>query len=153
TPAMQQFLDVAIPGTTGPDNRIRNLLAGVLLDSADPTRLADDLFDPAELLDRLMPPIGNFATLGPSIPTGGGITIGLSTVGGVIGLHLGVTGRVDIVSGDVYVALEADSRWIDGTPAAGLQIGVLRESAGSYTFEPSISINGVGLRVGRSNGP
>src|SRR5690606_227426 len=40
-----------------------------------------------------------------------------------------------------------------GTPAAGLQIGVLRESAGSYTFEPSISINGVGLRVGRSNGP
>lgn len=153
TPAMQQFLDVAIPGTTGPDNRIRNLLAGVLLDSADPTRLADDLFDPAELLDRLMRLIGNFATLGPSIPIGGGITIGVSRDGGVIGLHLGVTGRVDIVSGDVYVALETDSRWIDGTPAAGLQIGVLRESAGSYTFEPSISINGVGLRVGRSNGP
>src|SRR5690606_31855249 len=60
---------------------------------------------------------------------------------------------VGVLPGDVYVPLEAGSRWIDGTPAAGLQVGVLRESAGSYTFEPSISINGVGLRVGRSNGP
>ncbi|MHB1170243.1 MAG: DUF6603 domain-containing protein, partial [Longimicrobiales bacterium] len=155
TDAMQDFLDLTIPGASAPGNRIRDLLAGVLLeDTSDPAQLADDLFDPDELLGRLMRLVANFAKSAPSIDVGGGIRIGISNSAGLIGLQLNVDGRVEIVSGDVYVALETDSRWIDGTPPAGLQLGVLREtSPGNYGFEPGISINGVGLRVGRSNGP
>lgn len=155
TDAMQDFLDLTIPGTTAPHNRIRDLLAGVLLeDVADPAQLDDNVFDPDRLLGRLLRLVGNFAEAAPSIDIGGGIELGVSNHAGIIGLRLEVDGRVEIVSGDVYIALETDARWIEGTPPAGLQIGVIREtSPGNYTLAPALSINGVGMRVGRSNGP
>jgi large repetitive protein len=152
TPAMQSLLDTTLPGTTA---NVRNMLRGVLLaDVANPTALDAGLTDPARLLGRVQQLLGNVAGAQPKVAIGGGLVIGLDrTPGNLIELTLGVTGRIDIVQGDITIAIEADSRWIQGAPNAGLGLGLLRQTGGGFSFEPGISVNGVGIRIGRSNAP
>ena len=58
--------------------------------------------------------------------------------------------RADIARED---GIEADSRWIVGTPAAGLAIGFVDISGVSPTFNPSLSVDGIGIRIGKASGP
>ncbi|WP_187429775.1 hypothetical protein ROLI_015680 [Roseobacter fucihabitans] len=151
--------------TIGPANStsIRDLLTGVLLKPGG--GLDPDLFrvimKPGESLEdlledklaRVITLIANVADANPTVRVGGELDIGIARTGEVIGFSLGLAGRLPLVEGDIALWLENDSRWIIGGPTAGLKIGLLRESSGALAFEPTLSVDGVGLRIGRSNGP
>ncbi len=52
------------------------------------------------------------------------------------------------------VWLEVDDTWIDPKPSApGITLGLLELSGGNVTVAPSITVAGVGIRVGRASGP
>ena len=136
--------------------KVRNLLRGVVLrDQQDPTQLIDGLFDPATLLLRLHKLFGNIGS-GPGIviPVPPPLTVSFLTVGNVIGLQIGLKARFPLVTGDVSVWLENDDSWITSNPPGdgGLFVGFLPTS-GPIAFKPSLVVNGLGLRVGKSSGP
>ena len=152
--AVQTLLDKAVPHTTAPGTKVKTLFRGVFLEDApNPAALDPALFDPAQLLARFMRLLRNIAEAGPSIDVGGGIAIGMRLETQIIKLTLGVNGRVDLPTGDVRVSIEADSRWIQGAPAAALAIGFVDISGVAPAFRPSLSVNGIGLRVGKASGP
>jgi hypothetical protein len=152
TPAVQDLLDTTVPHTTLPNTKIRSLFQGVFLeDVANPAALDPALFDPALLAGRFMRLLENVARAGLSLDVGGGIAIGVLLDGQTVKLTLGVDRRVDITTGDIRVSMEADSRWIQNQPAAGLAIGFLDLSGPS--FRPTLSVNGIGVRVARSAAP
>lgn len=103
-------------------------------------------------LDRLLTLIENIADAGPSVRVGGEVDIGIARVGNSIGLSLGIANRFEIVGGDIAIWLENDSRWINGDVDPGLQIGLLSTSGG-LDFAPTLAVNGIGIRIGRSNAP
>ncbi len=50
--------------------------------------------------------------------------------------------------------LENDASWIEGHENdGGVFVGVVRASGNDLTFEPTLAVNGVGLRVGKLSGP
>lgn len=151
TPAVDELLDKTLTGSGG--QTLRETLRGVFLeDVANPTGLDADLFDPELLLGRLKRLLLNLAGAGPSIDIGGGLAIGMRTNSNDIAeLFLEIAGRIDLNEGDVIVSVEADSRWIQGTPPAGLALGFL--DVGALEFTPSLAVSGVGVRVSRSSGP
>ncbi|HJR23144.1 MAG TPA: DUF6603 domain-containing protein, partial [Dongiaceae bacterium] len=151
TPAVEDLLDKAVPGAAG--KKVRHLLGGVFLeDTANPAALDADLFDPDLLLRRMKKLLANLATAGPSIDIGGGLSIGMQKTSNFAELTLGISGRIDLNPGsDVVISVEADSRWIKDTPAAGLALGFLN-TTGQMDFAPSLAVNGIGLRVSRSSG-
>ena len=104
-------------------------------------------------LQRVLALLDNIAEAAPTVSVGGELDISLAKSGSSIGLGLGLSNRLEIVGGDIAVWLENDSRWIIGGPPAGIAIGLLRVAGGSIDFEPSLSVNGVGIRVGRTNAP
>lgn len=147
TEVVQDLLAKPVGSTT-----VREVLRGVVLqDVPAPVLLDAGLFDPARLLDRVQKLAVNLAGANPSINVGGGLTVGLSKSGPIVQLVLGVNGRIPLNRSDVVVSIEADSRWIQGQPAAGLAIGVLNST--TMEFAPSLSANGIGIRIARSNGP
>jgi hypothetical protein len=148
TTAVQDLLDGPVGATT-----VRSLLAGVLLDDADPTALDAGLFDPTRLLTRLQRLLANLAGIAPTLAIPGGLTIGLELSGTVVRFVAAIVGRADLTSGDLLVSVEADSRWIRGTPSAGLAIGVVDTAGGDLAFAPSLACTGLGLRISRSSGP
>jgi hypothetical protein len=152
TPAVEDLLDKAVPGAAG--KKVRHLLGGVFLeDTANPAALDANLFDPDLLLHRMKKLLANLAAVGPSIDIGGGLSIGMQKPGNVAELTLGISGRIDLNPGsDVVISVEADSRWIKDTPAAGLALGFL-DTTGDMMFALSLAVYGIGLRVSRSSGP
>ena len=152
--AVQTLLENAVPHTTAPGTKIRTLFRGVFLeDVLNPAALDPTLFDPAQLLARFIRLLRNIAEAGPSIDVGGGIAIGMRLETQIVKMTLGVNGRVDLPTGDVRVSIEADSRWIQGAPPAGLAIGFVDISGPAPAFRPSLSVNGIGLRIGKASGP
>ena len=152
TAAVQALIEKPIPHTTAPDVKVKTLFRGVFLeDVANPSGLDADLFAPALMLGRFMRLLRNVAEAGPTVDVGGGIAIGVRLDGSLVKLTLGVNGRVDLTSTDIRVSLEADSRWIRNGPPAGLAIGFLDIAA--LRFEPSLTVAGIGIRIGRSSGP
>jgi hypothetical protein len=142
---------------------VRQLLRGVLLNPADPDELDGGLFDPDLLLLRLQRLASNLADAEPSIVIDGSLRIGLAgdDRAGVtsVGVRLSLAQPVALISGDVNVSLEADARWIrppggdplpDGIVVDVLDIG---PGAGAFTFAPSVSVNGVGLRFTKNAEP
>jgi hypothetical protein len=147
TAPLQQLLGNHVGSST-----VREILRGVLLeDVAAPTHLDSNLFDTSKLLGRVQKLAVNLAGANPSVNVGGGLSIGLSKSGAIVQLTLGVNGRIPLTSGDIVVSVEADSRWIQGQPPAGVAIGIL--DSGSMTFAPSLAANGLGLRIAKSSGP
>jgi hypothetical protein len=148
---VQALLDKTVPHTTAPNIQVRDLLPGVFLDPAVPTALDPTLFDPTRVVGRFMRLLRNVAEVGPSFDVGGGISIGMRLDAPIAKLTLGVAGRVDIATGEMRVSLEADSRWIKTHPPPGLEIGLVDITGPS--FAPSLSVNGIGLRISKSSGP
>ncbi|HEY2925404.1 DUF6603 domain-containing protein, partial [Piscinibacter sp.] len=132
---------------------VRFLLAGVLLDSGNPTQLIDQPFDANQLLPRIHRLFTNIAGAGITIPIGP-LKIDFTTIDGSIGLQLGVTDRFALVESDVSLWLENDDRWINPNPPGdgGLFIGFLPTTL-PLAFTPSLVVNGLGLRVGKASGP
>ena len=146
TPAVQGLLANPVGSTT-----VRDVLKDVVLDPSDPTHVDAGLFASDQLLDRLKKLGRNLAGAEPSIEIGGGLTIGLGEAAGVLTLILGVEGRIPLNQQDVVISIEADSRWIKDQPSAGFELGLL--DASSLAFAPSVTANGIGLRVSRKSGP
>jgi len=147
--AVQDLLDESV----GASN-VRNLLRGVVLrDQANPTQLIDGLFDPATLLARLHKLFGNIGNAGIVIPVAP-LTLSFLTVDNMIGLQVGLTSRYPLVSGNVSLWLENDDSWITPNPpgSGGLFVGFLPAS-GPIAFKPTLVVNGLGLRLGKSSGP
>ncbi len=143
-----QLLDTAV-GTTD----VRNMLRGVVLkNETDPDALIDGMFDTATLLDRARKLIGNIAAAGIAIDIDG-FKLAFTGSGGAIGLLVGVDERFPLVTGDVMLWLENDGAWIEGNPGGlgGLFVGFM--PADALSFAPSLAVNGVGLRIGKSSGP
>lgn len=146
---VKDLLNKAVGATT-----VRNLLRGVVLQNVNnPTALISGLFNPATLLDRLHKLFSNIAEASISF-TIEGLTISFTKIGGIIGLQVGLAKRFALLSGDVMLWLENDDAWIEGNPAGdgGLFVGFLPDTL-PLKFAPSLTVNGVGLRVGKSAGP
>jgi large repetitive protein len=151
TAAVAELLDRPVGAST-----VRDVLAGVVLKADDPDELDDDLFDPARLLTRLKQLALNLATASPSVEVGGGLVVGVRNEAGLLGVTLGLTGRVEVVPGDVTISLEADSRWITpAPPSGGIVLNLVTAPGGNaaLTFTPGLAVNGVGVRIARSDGP
>ncbi|SIO33796.1 hypothetical protein SAMN05444722_1519 [Rhodovulum sp. ES.010] len=104
-------------------------------------------------LERVYTLLEKLALAGPSVTIGGEVTISLTDSGGSIGLSVSLANRLAVVDGDIKLWIENDNRWIIDTPPAGLSVGLLRRDAGSFAFDPTLGVNGVGLRLGRNNAP
>lgn len=134
---------------------VRFLLQGVVLDNADPNQLIAGLFDPATLLTRFHRLFTNIAGAGISI-TIEGFELSFLThpSTNTIGVQVGVVDRFALVEGDVSLWLENDDGWINPNPAGegGLFVGFLPPTL-PLRFAPSLVVNGLGLRVGKSSGP
>ncbi|HSC90825.1 MAG TPA: DUF6603 domain-containing protein [Gaiellaceae bacterium] len=149
TGAVQGLLDTAVGA-----KQVRDLLRGVLLeDVAAPTALLDGVFDPETALDRAQKLAANVAAAGLSL-THEGMELRFLSDAGVIGVQVGLTKRTELVSGDVTLWLENDDEWIEGNPpgSGGLFVGLV-PAAGPLRFEPSLTVNGLGLRIGKTSGP
>ncbi len=146
TSAVQQLLGNSVGGTT-----VRGVLTNVVLAAGPGDHLLPNLFDPAQVLQRVQTLAGNLAAATPTVDIGGGLTFGLSKSGSVVQITVGVNGRIPVVQGDIVVSIEADSRWIQGQPPAGIAVGVF--DVGTMAFAPSLSANGIGIRIAKSDGP
>ncbi|WP_299631503.1 DUF6603 domain-containing protein [uncultured Roseobacter sp.] len=161
-PPVREVLDKPI-GAPARNLKLEDMLTGVLLKpggglDADFFRVilredeeASDLLE--DKLARVITLIDNIADAEPTVTIDGALDIGLAKPGGVVGFSLSVRDRLPIVEGDIALWLENDSRWIIGGPTAGLKIGLLKLGMGGLDFEPTLSVDGVGLRIGRSNAP
>ena len=150
----QQPVKDLLDTTVGAQN-VRFLLEGVVLDDGDPNQLIDGLFDPATLLARFHRLFTNIAGAGISISIEG-FTLSFLTHPSTdtIGVQVGVLDRFALIEGDVSLWLENDDRWINPNPAGdgGLFVGFLPPTL-PLRFAPSLVVNGLGLRVGKSSGP
>jgi hypothetical protein len=150
-------------GKTVGSSTVRDALRGVVLKDADPTQLDANLFDPARLLARVQRLAVNVAEAAPSVDIDG-LVVGLAAddLGGgakAVGVRLSLDRPVKLVDSDVTVSLETDARWIHPpsgpAPPDGIVLDVLNvgAGAGAITFAPGVSVNGLGLRFGKNDGP
>jgi hypothetical protein len=143
------LLDTPIGATTA-----RNMLRGVVLrDVNDPAELIAGLFDPTTLLDRAHRLFSNIADADISI-TIDGFSLAFTRQSNTIGVEVGLTERFPLITGDVSLWLENDDSWIDPNPPGpgGVFVGVLPDVQ-PFAFAPSLIVDGVGLRIGKSSGP
>jgi len=118
---------------------------------------AQALFD--DKLDRVFTLIENLAAVGPSVTIDGAVEIGLGRAGSnglgdtgqILGLRVGLVQRFALLEGDIALWLENDNRWIIDSPGASLFIGFL--DVGARDFAPLLRVDGLGLRIGRTNKP
>lgn len=144
--AVEALLEKEVGGAGKP---VRELLAGVLLDADDPRKAIAGLFETDSLLERAMRLAANAVEAEPRLALEG-IEVGLGKDDdGRLGLSLAPDGRAPLTSGEVELALEADSRWIDGRPPPGLFLGLLKDGE----LDPRLACDGLGIRVSRSAGP
>lgn len=153
--AQQPVIDLlnTTVGTSVGNNTVRAMMRGVLLNQATPTQLIDNLFDPSTVLARVQKLFNNIAAAGIAIDLGDFI-ITFKVDNGIVGLQLGVDGRFALLTGDVMLWLENDAAWIENSAGddGGIFVGFL-PTTGNIRFTPSLAVNGVGLRIGKSAGP
>ncbi|MDQ3009337.1 MAG: hypothetical protein M3X11_01335, partial [Acidobacteriota bacterium] len=152
--AQQPVKDLLNTGVGTGSKKVRDLLQGVVLkDQNGSTELIDSLFDPSKLLERIHRLFGNIADAGISI-TVDGLKVSFIKVDGIIGLQAGLTERFPLITGDVSLWLENNDSWIENNPSGdgGLFVGFLPDTL-PLRFTPSLVVNGVGLRIGKTSGP
>jgi large repetitive protein len=144
---VQQLLDLQVGS-----KRVRELLRGVVLRQDD--TLDPQVFQASGLLERVVRLLDNLAGANLSLDVGGSMEVAIAKSAGVVGVNLDLTDRVALVEGDVTVWLEVDDDWIDPHPGTGgVTVGLVRLAGTTITFEPSLTVAGVGIRVGRASGP
>ncbi|MGE0100786.1 MAG: DUF6603 domain-containing protein [Blastocatellales bacterium] len=146
---VQQLLNTSVGATN-----VRNLMRGVVLaDQPNPTALISGLFDTSTLLARIHKLFTNIAGAGISI-TVDQLEVSFLKVDNVIGLQAGLTGKFPLLTGEVSLWLENNDSWIQNNPPGdgGLFVGFLPDTL-PLRFTPSLAVNGVGLRIGKSSGP
>jgi len=161
TTAVTQLLAKPVGGST-----VQNVAKGVALaDAPGPPALIGQLFEASLLLPRLQRLATNVAAANPSITIDNALTIGLAGTplgGGAqsIGIRVALPKPAKLIdTSDLTLSLETDARWIDASGGApvpdGIVVDVLRAGpgAGVFAFTPGFSVNGVGLRVGKSEKP
>ncbi len=149
--AVKDLLDTDV-GNGGKD--VRFLLQGVVLANVpNPTQLIAGVFNPATLLERVHRLFVNLAGASLSFDVAD-LRLSLKEVDDVVGLQVGVVDRFELLSGDVMLWLENDVRWISprDNDDGGLFVGFLPTTL-PLRFTPSLVVNGLGLRVGKSSGP
>ena len=144
---VQELLELQL-GT----KRVRELLRGVLLKQDD--TLDPQVFQASGLLARAATLLDNLAGANLSLDVDGSLEVGIAKPAGVVGVNLELTDRVALVEGDVSVWLEVDDEWIEPHPgASGVTLGLVRLTGTTISFEPTLTVAGVGIRVGRASGP
>lgn len=142
--------DVALTSSGGLDAELFRVIS-------NPGESASQLLD--SKLTRVFALLNNIVLANPSVTIGNQLTIGLAEEStGSIGLSLGLADRLAIVNGEVSVWVENDNRWIIGappasSPPASVVLGLIKRDGGSFDFDPALSVNGLGLRIGRNNAP
>lgn len=157
-PAVQDIVNEPAGSTT-----IGELLSDVALTpngglDAELFRVIPNVAESAsELLDsklaRVFNLLDNIAQAGLQVDIGNQLSIGLDETSGSISLSMTLSERLPIVDGDVSLWIENDNRWIIGAPTAGVVLGLIKRNASAFEFAAALSINGLGLRVGRNNAP
>ena len=154
--------------------RAARMLRGVVLTESavatdlavDPT-FALDLLDPEALLHRLERLLWNVATdTDPLSLTLDPIRLSLAATGGADDKQLGLSltlagdGRYTVADGEVKVELDVDATWLVPEVTPGLTVYAVRgvRTPGSpdtyaFSFEPGVTVAGVGLRFTNTTGP
>ncbi len=150
-PAVQTLLTEPVGGKD-----VAFIAQGVLLaDVPNPRALLPALFSaaPPVWLARVQRLFTNIAQAGVVFHVDA-LQIAFVEQSGSIGVQVGLSERFALVSGDVSLWLENDDSWIDPNPpgTGGLFVGLLK-SAPVLAFKPSLVVNGLGLRIGKSTGP
>ena len=154
TDAVEELLGRACGSAT-----IGDVLEGVVVHKdAAAWRPVDDLFDEGQILDRLQWLALNLVRVArPELDLPELSLALVESPPGALGIELIPKNRYDLGGDDVTIALEFDASWIEKTPAPqpGLLLRLLRVGAdpGDITFQPSIEVDGVGVRVARTSGP
>jgi hypothetical protein len=136
----------------------RQVLTGPVLDPAAPAdapRLAAGLLDgwPGRLLQLA----GQLAGAAPAV-TVGPFRIGIAVDGaGIATISLTTTDAAGIdlagADSDLTLHLEADASWIDPPEPPGITVSLLHIAGDQVTAAPGISVNGIGIRLGKANDP
>ena len=153
--AQQPVIDLLDTPVGNNNKKVRNLLAGVLLDNSA-QQLIPDLFSPlpATWIGRLQKLFVNLAGAAITIDVGEfNVAITTDPTVNAIGVQVGVTDRFELLTGEVMLWLENDDSWITPNPPGngGLFVGMLASNGSA--FKPCLAVNGLGLRVGKSSGP
>jgi large repetitive protein len=152
-PDVQALLARQVLGTSS----IGQLLNGVLLTPAG--AFDTGILDTTQLFPRILILAGNIAALAPALPLNpltikvSQRNVGTAKVYGVA-LSLPPGQRYDLVSDGTTVSIEVDPSWINPVPAAdGLVVELLSINNNVPAVSFGISVNGIGVRIGRSDGP
>jgi large repetitive protein len=116
----------------------------------------DGLFDVTRLLGRLQRLGANLVQIAQPKLELPELTLALDDAGGTLGVKLIPKGPYALSSGDVAVSIDFDASWIDPAPAqAGLALRLLRVGAGpgDISLQPSLEVDGIGVRIARGSGP
>ncbi|MGI9052148.1 MAG: DUF6603 domain-containing protein [Ilumatobacteraceae bacterium] len=145
---VQDLLDLAV----GAGGTVRDLLEGVVLADGNTTTLIDDLFALDTLLARAQQLFQNIAAAGIEIVLDE-FTLTFLEISQTVGVQVGLTDRFTLLEGDIALWLENDDSWIEPDPSGdgGIFVGLV--SAAPLSFTPTLVVNGLGLRIGSSNGP
>jgi hypothetical protein len=135
---------------------VRFVLDGSILDPAAPAnapRLLPGVLDgwPGKLLTVA----AQLAACAPSVAVGP-FQLGIANTNGVLGVSLTTSNAagLDLTGdGELSLHLEVDASWIDPPVPPGIVVNLLKVSGQQITAAPGISIDGVGLRLAKSNGP
>ncbi|WP_123026001.1 DUF6603 domain-containing protein [Mycolicibacterium stellerae] len=144
---VQNLLDTAVGTST-----VKELLHGVVLHDDD--TFDAELFAASGLVDRVGRLLANLAEADLSVAVDNALTLGLAKPADVGELTLGLTSRLPLVDGDVTIWLEADDTWIDpAPPVAGIALGLVTVNGQDVSFTPTLTVSGLGVRIGRESGP
>ena len=105
--------------------------------------------------DKLLTMAGQLAAAAPSVDVGP-FSFGIAKTGDVLGVNVTTSNAagIDLTSGgEISLRLEAEASWIDPPPAPGIVLDLLRVNGANVTPAPGIAANGIGLRLGKTNGP
>jgi large repetitive protein len=136
---------------------IGDVLEGVVVHK-DGTRWkpVDGLFDVGQLLGRLQRLGANLVQIAQPKLELPQLTLALDDAGGALGVKLIPKGPYALSSGEVAVSIDFDAAWIDPAPAqAGLVLRLLHvgPGPGDVSFQPSLEVDGIGVRIARDSGP
>ena len=134
---------------------LADVLDGVLLaNGSAPYAPLPGVFATSTAMARVQVLVKNIAEAGISITLPGtDFAVGFAKQVDMLGLELTLQTRFALTHGDVMLWLENDGTWISsGDTNGGLFVGFL-PSSGTLVFQPSLAVNGLGLRIGKNSGP
>ncbi|MDH4178647.1 MAG: hypothetical protein OEV72_13825, partial [Thermoleophilia bacterium] len=159
TGELQAVLGTRVLDSGGqPAIELRALLEGVLLHTVNGVSSFDaGVLDPDKLLPRTLVLAKNLAGQAPVLDIDP-LTVRFGPAVGdaeLFGITVSLVNgkRFELVGGDVQLALEVDSTWIQPPGDGGLRVDLLRIHGGVVTLEPGVAIRGLGLRLMRASAP